>query len=339
MQLSIQNYNKFNNYTHNIFQAQKSNSTAPNLERSPKADTISFQAYKPDLMSLPAQKIIKECQRALADGIVIGEGQEAICYKMERFPQYCIRRDKKTSADASKFGLSYALSKFDKVNHVVAKLDDGTVIEEYISGIPLKIIPHRDTPDGILVKKSIKGLIANNFPEAPFRKILEQIESAQRSGIKFDRNGENLLVDAVNQEFNCIDFSPRFQSEVVEYNPISFIYSAIDVDNTEHAPKIFGKLCKAYAQRILSVDIKRLNLDTLDLNFYHRGFINDPFNDFPNKKLLDEVSEKLRELIEIKKDKSNPKEYLEYMVYEFKEFINEKIMPCKKQSMIPNIYD
>ncbi len=298
-----------------------------------KQDTVSFSGrITKDLMDYPAEKIIEICQKALKDAIKIGEGQEAIAYKIEEFPAYCIRRDKKNSGNPSDFVLNLDRNIYDEVNHVVAKLDNGTQLMEYISGIPLKIMPHRDTPDGINVKNATKGLVANNFPEKVFKKIITQIEDAKSKGITFDRKGENMHVDPLSQEITAFDFSPQFHD--IEYNPISYIYYALDVDNTVHGPKVFGKLCKAYAERLLEVPVEKLNLDSLDTNFYHRGFMDEPFNYFPDRKRLVETQEKLENLIKEKQDSSNPKEYLEYLVNEFKEFIDDKIMNLKRNNML-----
>lgn len=336
----IINFNpvRFNTNTRNIsnnkgINHQKSTNLAPL-----KQDTVSFSGRIPkDLLDLSPEKILAVCKRAVRDNIVIGEGQEAIAYKIQDYPQYCIRYEKKSGDTPANFGLNYKLNKYDRVNHVILKLGKGTQLMKYISGIPLKIMPHRDTPDGIQVKKAVQGLVANNFPESSFKKVISQIEDAKSKGIDFDRKGENLLVEAVNQEITCIDFSPNFHD--VEYNPISYVYSAMDVDNTEHAAKIFGKLCKAYAQRLYEVPVNKLNIDSLDTNFYHRGFMDEPFNYFPDRKILAETQKRLENLIKEKQNPENSKEYIEYLVQEFKDFIDEKVMTIKPNNFISPSFD
>lgn len=324
----------FNSFTPPINSSSRCERKYPNLAPLHQ-DTVSFSGRIPkDLMSLSPRRILMECRKALKDGIKIGEGQEAIAYKMEDYPQYCIRREKKTAGKPSEFRLNTKLNKYDKVNHVVARLDDGTQLMKFIPGIPLKIT-YRDTVDGKKVKETVKGLVANNFPEISFKKVITQIEEAKLKGIDFDRKGENLHVEPLSQEMTCIDFSPNFHD--IEYNPISYIYSALDVDGTEHAPKIFGKLCKAYAQRLFEVPTSRLNFEALDTNFYHRGFMDDAFNLYPDRAGLEETQKRLEKLIEAKKDSSNPKEYIKYLVEEFKEFIDERIIPAKKKSFFDGI--
>lgn len=319
------NFSQFTPQINNIKRCEKKYNNLAPLQQ----DTVSFSGRIPkDLMALSPTRIIQECRKALKDNIIIGEGQEAIAYKIETYPQYCIRREKRNAGKPSEFTLDTKLNKYDKANHVVAKLDNGTQLMRFIPGIPLKIT-HRDTVDGKKVKETVKGLVANNFPELAFKKVITQIEEAKLKEIDFDRKGENLHVEPLSQEMICIDFSPNFHD--IEYNPISYIYSALDVDGTEHAPKIFGKLCKAYAQRLLEVPVNRLNLEHLDTNFYHRGFMDDAFNLYPDRKNLDETQKLLEELIEAKKDSSNPKEYIKYLVDEFKEFIDENIMTAKKK--------
>lgn len=325
---------KLNTNDYNNSSSVKINkSSYPNLGPL-KQDTVSFSGrIAKDLLDLAPEKILAACKKAVRDNIIIGEGQEAIAYKIQDYPQYCIRYEKRSGDTPANFGLNYRLNKYDRVNHVILKLGKGTQLMKYISGIPLKIMPHRDTPDGIQVKKAVQGLVANNFPESSFKKVISQIEDAKSKGIDFDRKGENLLVEAVNQEMTCIDFSPTFHD--IEYNPISYIYSAMDVDNTEHASKIFGKLCKAYAQRLCEVPVSKLNLDSLDTNFYHRGFMDDAFNYFPNRKVLEETQKRLETLIKEKQNPENTKEYFEYLVQEFKEFIDDNVIPVKKESFLP----
>lgn len=303
-----------------------------------KRDTITYSKdISTDLMKLSENEIITACQKAIKQNSIIGEGQEALVYKIEEFPEYCIRREKKLAGKINNFKLDRNLNKYDVVNHVVGKLDKGTQIMKWIRGIPLKIMPHRDTKDGIELKKTTQAYVAHNFTEAPFKKVLEQVEDAMSKGIVFDRKGENLHVDALGQEMTCLDFSPNFKD--IEYNPISYIYSALGVDETEHAPKIFGKLCKAYAQRIVDNPASKLNLEKLDTNFYHRGFMDDPFNCFPDKKLLEETQHKIEDLLREKQDSSSNKDYMQYLVDEFKEFIDENIMDLQKSSPLKYHFD
>lgn len=294
-------------------------------------DTLTYSSdFSSDLMKRSENEIIEICKKALKQENIIGEGQEALVYKIEEFPEYCIRQEKKVVGRKENFKLDRNLNNYDVVNHVIGKLDESTQIMKWIRGIPLKIMPHRDTPEGIELKKVTQAYVANKFTESPFKKVLAQVEDAMSNGIVFDRKGENLHVDALSQEITCLDFSPKFKD--VEYNPISYIYSALGVDKTEHAPKVFGKLCKAYAQRIVDNPASALNLDKLDTNFYHRGFMDDPFNHFPDKKVLEETQHRIETLLKEKQDPSSNKDYMQYLVDEFKEFINDKVIDLQKPS-------
>ena len=319
----------------NLFNTQNTPRTAafsaksakyPNLAPL-KQDTVSFSggiSKSVDLMDLPADRIIKVCKKAIKEHFVIGEGQEAVAIKIQDYPYYCIRQEKKTTSKSKQLGLDMKLDKYDKVNHVVAHLAPGIQLMRYIPGIPLKIMRHSDTASGIKVKQALQELVANNFPEESFKNVIKQVEDAKEKGIDFDRFGENLLVDPISQNLTCIDFSPNFKME--EYNPIAFIYHAIDADKTEYAAKILGKLCSAYAQRLLEVPAKKLNLDKLDTNLYARGFEGDPFNYFPDRELLKETERKLQELVAEKQNPSLHENGFEYMVEMFKEFVEDKLI-------------
>lgn len=326
----------YNNFTNNTrYNQTKTNDVIPRYNNANTVqltkDTVSFRASKiinlpesilskckttikkilpngsnnnvrpKDLMDLPEKQIIEICQNALKKQIPLGRGQEATVYKIEEFPrEYCIREDRRICKGYNNLKLSYNLDKFDKANFVIAKLGQGLTLLKYISGIPLKIMRNSDTISGIKVKESMQELIANNFPEESFIKVLDQIERNRANGIVFDRKGENLLVDPMIQEITAIDFSPKFND--IEYNPIAYIYHALDVDGTPFAPKVLGKLMNAYAERLKTCDLKDLNLDVLDKNFYYRGFMDDAFNKFKDRELLEKCRTMLfDDLLEAKK--------------------------------------
>ena len=284
--------------------------------------TVSFAAKMPkDMMELSQEKIISICKKAINSGERLGEGKEAIAYKIEEYPAYCVRREKIYESSGIKFCTK--LNKFDIANHVVARLDEGITIMKYIPGVPLKSQNLNNTK--VELKRVIQDLLANEFDIKPFKKVISQIENAKSKGIDFDRLGENILVDPMNHEITCIDFSPKIIDNTNEYNPISYIYDALDVDNTQHAPRIFGKLCLAYVQRLLEVPVQKLNLDKLDLHFYHRGFLNDPFNHFPDRELLQETEKQLQIIIREKHQAASKK--LPKLVEEFEDFVNHELMP------------
>ena len=294
------------------------NTKYPNL--APLAqDTVSFTAKinrQKDLLDLPDEEILEICKNAIKNDITLGRGQEATVYKIEDYArEYCVRLDRRNHTNLENLKVDYKLDDYDKANFVVAKLGEGVTLLEYISGVPLKIMRNSDTPAGIKVKESLQELIANNFPESAFLKVINQIEINRKKGIIFDRKGENLLVDPMIQELTAIDFSPKFND--IEYNPIAYIYHALDVDSTKHAPAVLGKLCNAYAERLKTANLEELNIDVLDKNFYHRGFMDDAFNNFPDKELLEDVRHKLFDELLEKKKTLSPEDFAK-CVDEFK---------------------
>ncbi len=323
----------------NFNQQPNYNFTAPRMNQGQKypnlaplqQDTVSFGCRKfvrpKDLMDLKNKDIIQVCLNALEKKQTIGQGTEAEVYKIPDYAmQYCLRREKAVVPNKKKLKLDFNLDDYDKANFVIAKLGEGLTILKFVPGIPLKIISRYDTESGIKVKHALQELVANNFPVESFEKAISLIEDSRSKGIVFDRKGENLLVDAITQEITPIDYSRQFND--IEYNPISYIYHALDVDQTKHAPKVLGKLCMAYAERLKTADKEELNLDVLDRNFYHRGFMDDPFNYFPDREALEEVRAKLFDELLEQKFTTNPDEF-EWLVDCFKDFVEEKLMHDK----------
>ena len=319
------NFNQQPNY---ITPFAVQNRKYPNLAPL-KQDTVSFGCSKKfvrpkDLMDLKNKEIIQVCIDALGKNQPIGKGTEATVYKIPDYPmQYCLRQEKSVIPNINKLKLNFDLDDYDRANFVIAKLGEGLTLLKYVPGIPLKIITKSDTESGIKVKHALQELVANNFPVESFEKTISMIEESRSKGIIFDRKGENLLVDAITQEMTPIDYSRQFND--IEYNPISYIYHALDVDNTKHAPKVLAKLCIAYAERLKTVNREELNHDVLDRNFYHRGFIADPFNHFPDREVLEEVRSKLFDELLEQKFTTSPEEF-EWLVDCYKEFVEEKLM-------------
>ncbi len=302
----------------------------PNLAPLPH-DTVSFGCKKfvrpKDLMDLKNKEIIQVCLDALERNQPIGKGTEAVVYKIPDYPmQYCLRQEKSSIPNKNKLKLNFDLDEYDKANFVIAKLGEGLTLLKYVPGIPLKIITKSDTESGIKVKHALQELVANNFPVESLEKTIEMIEESRSKGIIFDRKGENLLVDPITQEITPIDYSRQFND--IEYNPISYIYHALDVDNTVHARKVLGKLCMAYAERLKTAGKEELNLDVLDRNFYHRGFIADPFNHFPDRDSLEEVRSKLFDELLEQKFTTTPEEF-SWLVDCYKDFVEETLMGDK----------
>ena len=155
MRINFNAVNFRNNYSAN--NANGKRGSYPNLKPL-SADVVSFTG-KNDLMKYPAEEIIDIALKAIKEGLIIGEGREAVTYKIERFPEYCVRRERRYNA--SELKLSKILNKFDMENHVVARLDEGTTIMHYIPGVPIKITSTSASINEI--KRDIHELIANNF--------------------------------------------------------------------------------------------------------------------------------------------------------------------------------
>ena len=57
--------------------------------------------------------------------------------------------------------------------------------------------------------------------------------------------------------------------------------------------------------------------------------MDDAFNEFPDKALLKETQERLETLLKEKQNPENNRFYMNYLADEFKDFIDEKIIPLK----------
>jgi hypothetical protein len=147
----------------------------------------------------------------------MGEGGEAIVYKIPS-TGYCVRINKDTAKDYDKSFTLETTAK-DKVNHVVARLGNGSSIMTIVEGETL----WKAKKDPLELAKNIQAV--EEIPVEGFKNLIAQVCHANKHDMIFDSIGANIIVDTNHKKLIAIDFFQSVFNEPI--TPLKSIYSAL----------------------------------------------------------------------------------------------------------------
>ena len=139
-----------------------------------KYDTVTFTSK--NLLSMSSDKITKAVKGAVRKNMEIGYGSEGVVYKIPD-SDYCVKVY--NGEGVNNLGdWSLNVSSQDKINHVVARAENNSVIMKRIKGLPLK----PDKPDEIF-----------DLPKQSYRDLLIQLSKAYDECMQFDNFSSNII--------------------------------------------------------------------------------------------------------------------------------------------------
>lgn len=177
---------------------------------SMSCDKVSFEGRK-DLLDCTSLVITRKVRNAVQnDDNILGCGGTGTVYKIPG-TNYCVKIF--FNNDLHYFGnWNFNISKSDKVNHVVAKADNGAELMHLISG---KALSWRDDISGIF-----------SLPNKCYKDLIMQIVEAKNDKMVFDPNSRNIIYDENKQSLIAIDFvdSSKFNES---FTPIYSVFDAL----------------------------------------------------------------------------------------------------------------
>lgn len=224
------NYSALNNYTSVLFRPSKGSVPSfgsCSLERVPNEDV--FLQNHTDFLKMPKNLILQKIKNSVnKDSTFLASGREARVYKIEDEP-YCVRvplHNRGLIIDVGE-SLDFNITNQDKVNHVVAKLDNGITLLQYIEGENLF--------------KSFNSNVLNLNKDA-YKSLIKQISVAFNNDMLCDATPANLIYYERNKTLTFVDFY-NYQEylNVKEARPLNKISSAILFNYAEKDEKILKK--------------------------------------------------------------------------------------------------
>lgn len=262
------------------------------------ADVISFSGREKDLLELPRKRIFAKIEAAIADKKnFLGEGSEAKTYRIPDTP-YCVRVVKKNDDNDSlvdyKKLLSFNLDKKDKINHIVAKLAQGSCIMKYIEG------------GNCHFTKNQKELF--DLPVESYHNLYKQIRYAKDNDMVFDSCPSNIIYNHKDKSLTAIDFYEQDKDFPENVRTLPVIFSVIAMSAKAPDQKLYknllGKLINVCLLEMESFaktpqDIADLEVNRLFNKFesYYAEENFPPQYDMLKAKLVDIQCLKLKELL------------------------------------------
>ena len=261
------------------------------------ADVISFSGREKDLLELPRKRIFAKIDAAIADNKnFLGEGSEAKTYRIPDTP-YCVRVVKKNNDNDSLVDyqnlLSFKIDKKDEINHIVAKLKNGSSIMKYIEG------------EGCFLSKRSKELF--NLPVESYYNLYKQIRYAKDNDMVFDCCPGNIIYNHKDKSLTAIDFYVQDNEFPEDVRTLPAIFSAIamSAENSDYRlyKNLLGKLIQVCLVQIQSDKCTPNDVANLDINALFRKFESyceaglPPQYELLKVKLVDIQCLKLKELL------------------------------------------
>ena len=258
-------------------------------------DIISFSSREKDLLERPRKRIFEKIESALADkSNFLGEGSEAITYRIPDTP-YCVRVLKNNNNSLVDYQnlLSFKIDKKDEINHIVAKLKNGSSIMKYIEG------------EGCFLSKRSKELF--NLPVESYYNLYKQIRYAKDNDMVFDCCPGNIIYNHKDKSLTAIDFYVQDNEFPEDVRTLPAIFSAIamSAENSDYRlyKNLLGKLIQVCLVQIQSDKCTPNDVANLDINALFRKFESyceaglPPQYDILKAKLVDVQCLKIKELL------------------------------------------
>ena len=263
---------------------------------SPLKDSVSFSGRQKDLLELPREEIFEKISQSINNENLLGEGNEARVYKIAG-TNYAFRHaripDDRTNFTDYKKNLSFDINTDDKINHVVAKLGEGSAILRYLPG------------ENCFVYNDKKELC--NLPTDSYYNLYKQICFAKDNEMIFDCCETNIIYNPKDKSLTAIDFYKQDYGFPENVKPLSYIYSAIassiaTPDKTLYKNllgSLVGVILKEFEPGVKPVQ----NIGEFDINRFFGNFENYYEDDMPpqykilKSKLIDLQCLKLQEIL------------------------------------------
>lgn len=269
----------------------------PQLRLRPQltVDTVSFGNLNPDLMSLSDESIYNHVNDAIKKGDILGEGGEAVIYKIGD-TGYCVKKSlyvEPSDLESLKPLFTRKVTPQDKVNHVVARFAQSITIMPIIEGNPVKTVFMSEEEACKIAEEIIQ------FPQSAFSNFLYQINDAYKKGMMFDCNWANVLANPKMKTFTVIDFYRNDPSCPEPARHLAYMYASLTHGNTT------DRQHKVIAEKVMNAGLEEMKPGVkLCCNIDQLGFPNlikifDDLDLFEGKKypkLLRSLMEKIKDL-------------------------------------------
>lgn len=224
-------------------------------------DKDRFEICSKNLLSLGAEEITKRINDSLNKECFLGKGCEANVYKIKG-SDYVVRIPYEVFSDILKPSkLNLKVTEQDKINHVVARFDNGVTIMNFIKGYSLY--------GDIHVTNEKQNKIDNmllDLPVSAYHNLFKQVCHARDNDMIFDCDGRNVILDPEKKTLTAIDFNPMDPDYPEAVKPLRHIYAAVATTAKGSEGKLAGMILKG-ALKEFAVGVKPC-MDIGEIRFF-----------------------------------------------------------------------
>ncbi len=300
-------------------------------------DTVALS--KKDFLALPEEKILKLINESVNNpDNFIGAGHDASVYRISDEP-YCVRKMHKNKITGP---VSFELTQEDKINHVVAKLSDGTSIMKYLEGYP----PYLFSLYGYNIKQTDINKIIDDMPVSSFQNFIRQIGYAKQNGMIFDCGWGNVVVNPESKTITAIDFYTENENFYNDIRILQACYASLIYPEApaEHKKTCAAKLILAALEEMKPGVTPSMEIRDICISSFLDRFCSEENLGCPKilKKVLQEIEAlKLKDLSNIGAESlyNNIKNELNGKIKVAQFLIKQTLLPSYESNTIPVIDD
>ncbi len=188
-----------------------------------KNDTVSFTSK--NLLTSGSDNITEKVKDSVLCNRIIGFGSEGTVYDLPD-TDYCVKIfDGEGVNNLGQWNLN--VSSQDKINHVVAKAQNNSIIMKKIKGEALK----SEKPNEIF-----------NLPKKSYRDLLIQITKAYDECLKFDDVPTNVIYNKKDKSLTAIDFYEPNPDVENDFHPLQALFKCLKSRGRSDKDKELNKL-------------------------------------------------------------------------------------------------
>lgn len=213
------------------------------IEQEPIQDKFVSSAQM--FLNLGDKDICDSVQNSVKKENFLGNGGDAEVYLINdtnlavKIPHDCKKSLKRNFERIAK------IDECDKINHVVAKFENGVQIMNLIEGYPL-LQPGKE-PE--LPRKETNQMLVN-LPVSAFHGLFKQVCSASDKNMIFDCSPQNVILNPKAKTLTAIDFNKMDPDYPEVVKPLRHIFEALTTDAPEIKQKCAGLLILAALEEL-----------------------------------------------------------------------------------------
>ncbi len=271
---------------------------------NPAYNRVSQHSYGLDSVSFTSKNLLSKGVNAITEAVNdtvlltknIGFGSEGTVYKIQD-TNYCVKILNKSPEKICNWSLN--IKPEERVNHIVAKANNGAVIMKYIEGEALN---WAEKPKELA-----------ELPKLTYKRLLTQIQNAYDNCMALDPVPSNIIYNQKDKTLTAIDFRDLdYYEDLYEHTPIKDVFMVLKANEKNDFAELYnrrlgGKLLSVVIDEIASGKKPEFDVEKEDLTLFFNK-LRFTQNDGNVPPQFDILHRTINNIIDLSKDSTQSKE-------------------------------